>query len=268
VIEAFRSGLITRTSLIANLPASSEAIALAREHLGMGTGVHLNLTCGLPVAPPERIASLLRPDGSFPAGPWALAARLLSGRIRLDEVHREWEGQIARLVDAGVRPSHLDGHHHVHLLPGLTRVAAEAGRRFAIRYVRIPRRILLLPGPGHHALLHAVSQSFLNLQARRGRAHLGRAASCDTFLELPAGMRDPARIVERLRRLAREGPEGITEVACHPGYAGPDLDATAEAGDDPEMLALADPVWRKMARDSQALVVPARELAQRRPGAS
>lgn len=50
----------------------------------------------------------------------------------------EFEAQIARLRGLGITPDYLDGHHHIHLVPGLMEVLAEPLRNAGIRQVRLP----------------------------------------------------------------------------------------------------------------------------------
>ena len=45
---------------------------------------------------------------------------------------------------AGHRPTHLDGHKHLHLLPQLGEVLVRLARRYSIGVVRLSRE----PGPG------------------------------------------------------------------------------------------------------------------------
>jgi len=49
--------------------------------------------------------------------------------------------QVARARDAGLTPSHLDSHQHVHLHPALLPVVARVARRFGIGAVRASRRM-------------------------------------------------------------------------------------------------------------------------------
>jgi predicted glycoside hydrolase/deacetylase ChbG (UPF0249 family) len=58
-------------------------------------------------------------DGWLPASFADFAWGYLGGKFGLREVRREMETQITRVLDAGVRPTHLDSHQHIHLLPGV-----------------------------------------------------------------------------------------------------------------------------------------------------
>lgn len=67
----------------------------------------------------------------------------LSKKDRGDIV-AEWDAQIAACVRAGINPTHLDSHHHLHTLWALTDVVIELARKWAIPRVRLhgnlPRR--------------------------------------------------------------------------------------------------------------------------------
>lgn len=89
-------------------------------------GVHLNLSEFAPLAPLGPLEELF-PDGRLSSA--ALGAR----RRHQEAVAREWSAQVARVRAAGLEPSHLDSHQHLHwrpaLLPCFLRVAAETGIR-------------------------------------------------------------------------------------------------------------------------------------------
>lgn len=100
---------------------------------GFQTGVHLTLTGGLA---PLGVMPTLCPGGRFPAlGRWLAlshAGRLSGGRAR-----QELSGEIARQLDAfedamGRAPHFIDGHQHLHLLPGIRPLLLDAiTRRYA-----------------------------------------------------------------------------------------------------------------------------------------
>lgn len=53
IIEAYRMGGITSTSMMVNMPGFDEAVYLAKLLPGLGVGLHFNLTYGYPVSDPE-----------------------------------------------------------------------------------------------------------------------------------------------------------------------------------------------------------------------
>jgi predicted glycoside hydrolase/deacetylase ChbG (UPF0249 family) len=83
-------------------------------------------------------ASLVERDGVFAPHVAQLLAKRLRGGVSLAEVRLELDAQIGRVRDAGIAISHVDGHQHVHVLPGIAAVVAELAARHGIRAVRYP----------------------------------------------------------------------------------------------------------------------------------
>src|SRR5438552_10820876 len=65
ILEAHHAGLVTSTSIMANLPAADDGAALVGTAPRLEVGVHLNLTAGAPLSPAVEIPSLVRENGSF-----------------------------------------------------------------------------------------------------------------------------------------------------------------------------------------------------------
>lgn len=143
IIRAHREGIVTSSTLMVNLPGAAEAARMAAGCPELGVGIHLNLTYGPPVLPPERVPSLVDDQGRF-RRPWGGPGEALSGKlsrwsqaVELDQLEMELRAQIHRAGELGLSPSHLDGHHHVETtLPVLEVVA-----RLALEH-RLPVRSL------------------------------------------------------------------------------------------------------------------------------
>ena len=73
----------------------------------------------------HKIRGLVDSDGRLPSSYADFARAYLLRKFTPREVHREMEAQIARVLHAGVRPTHLDGHQHVHLMPGVFDIALD-----------------------------------------------------------------------------------------------------------------------------------------------
>ena len=114
IVEAHERGIVTATSLMVNAPAAREALHWASEHRSLAVGLHFVLTFARPVGPTEPLEELVDENGRF--------RRLETGvheRASAGDVREEIRAQLARFADAvGRAPSHIDGHHHVHALPG------------------------------------------------------------------------------------------------------------------------------------------------------
>jgi hopanoid biosynthesis associated protein HpnK len=235
ITEAHRNGIVTSASLLANGAAFASGAELARSTPGLGVGVHLNLSDGPPVAPRELVASLVNDAGEFEGGgPESLLLRIAKRGVALREVDREWDAQIEKARDAGIEPTHLDGHKHVHMLPGFFEIALRLAKRYGIGAVRVAHeasslRAALSAGGKLHAtvvLRQGVQARGLKLLARdaRGQAERAGISTADYF----CGIAQTGEMTkEGVARLLRSLPEGTTELMCHPGYADKALQNTA-----------------------------------------
>jgi chitin disaccharide deacetylase len=196
-------------------------------------GVHLNLSDGKPVAPAEQVKSLLDENGDFSGGPEALLLRLTAKKLETKEVEAEWNAQIEKVRAAGIRPTHLDGHKHVQMLPGLFAVALRLAKKHGIEAVRVAHeasslRAALTSGgePTGVTLKQGVQARGLKLLARDAREMTERAGigAADYF----CGIAQTGVLTKRgVQQLLASLPEGTTELMCHPGYADADLEKSA-----------------------------------------
>jgi chitin disaccharide deacetylase len=233
ILDAFRSGIVTSTSVLANGNAFQGAVAAAKAAPGLGVGVHLNLSDGAPMADPETVASLLNEDGNFSDGPEKLLLKRVRHGLVLDEIEEEWDAQIRRVRDAGIRPTHLDGHKHVHMLPGLFGIALRLAREHDIEAIRVSLedsrlRATLSSGGKQHAsvvIKQGLQARGLKLLARDARKQAERAgiATADYF----CGIAQTGELTrEGLERFLINLPDGTTELMVHPGYADEALQKT------------------------------------------
>ena len=234
IVEAFRNGIVTSTSLLANGAAFAGGVAAAKSAPGLGVGVHLNLSDGAPVADRETVTSLLNDEGLFAGGPESLLLRRARRGLPLNEVESEWDAQIQKVRDAGIAPTHLDGHKHVHMLPGLFEIALRLAKRHNIGAIRVSLeasslRAALSAGNKHRngvVMKQGVQARGLKLLARDAREQTERAgiATADYF----CGIAQTGELtLEGVTQFLKSLPEGTTELMCHPGYADAALQKTA-----------------------------------------
>ena len=254
IAEAHRNGIVTSTSLLANGTAFRDGVKTAGELPGLGVGVHLNLSDGPPTAPAQQVKTLLNENGEFAGGLESLLLRLTTKSLHLNEVEKEWDAQIQKVRGAGIRPSHLDGHKHVQMLPGLFAVALRLAKRHGIEAVRISHEASPLRAALSHSsassgvtLKQGVQARGLKLLARDARAMAERSgiATSDYFCGIAqTGVLTKAGVQKLLSCL----PEGTTELMCHPGYQDDDLRKSAtrlQESRQTEMEILTDKAIRK-----------------------
>ena len=226
IVEAFHHGIVTSASLLANGPAFAGGAEAARSAPGLGIGVHLNLSDGPPVADRKTVRSLLNGDGKFAGGPESLLLRRARRGIALAEVETEWDAQIRKIRDAGIAPTHVDGHKHMHMLPGLFEIALRLAKRHGIAAIRVSLeasslRAALASGTKRNAAVimkQGVQACGLKLLARDAREQTQRAgiSTADYF----CGVAQTGKLTrEGVEQFLKSLPDGTTELMCHPGYA-------------------------------------------------
>jgi len=131
IIKAHADGIVTSTACLANAPYLDNALSLAKNHPNLGIGVHLVLDMWKPLLPRELVPSLVESDGSFKRFPEDKPLTL-----NQNEVSMEWSAQVEKIINSGVSPTHLDGHHHLHLHPDLFEVTLLLAKKYKlpIRY--------------------------------------------------------------------------------------------------------------------------------------
>lgn len=206
IVEAHRRGILTATTLMANGDAFDDAVRLARETPTLDIGCHLVLIGGCSLVSGKR----------FPASVTQLVSALARREIR---PYDELKPQVARIVDGGTRPSHLDTHKHTHLAPPVLDAVARLSEEFGIRWVRRPFDFPLTAMRGAVPPLKRLTSDALGLLRRRFHRVLSRhgCRTTDHF----AGFQITGRFrTAELVKLLAILPEGSTELMVHPGRCG------------------------------------------------
>jgi len=255
IAEAHRNGIVTSTSLLANGRAFDDGVNVSRALPGMGVGVHLNLSDGAPVNAARAVQSLVDEQGKLSGGPEQLLLKLARRKLKLGEVEREWEAQIEKIRRAGISPTHLDGHKHVHMLPGLFPIAVKLAKKHGINSIRISSeasslRAALSGKSGRDSgvkLKQGIQARALKLLSGDARKLADKAGieAADYFCGIAqTGVLSRDGVLDLLETL----PEGTTELMCHPGYVDDDLVASAtrlQGSRETELAILTDTSVRK-----------------------
>ncbi len=226
IVHAHRNGILTATTLMATGAAFEHAVELARENPELDVGVHL----------------VLVGSGDFPRSVPRLMAAVALGRMK---IYDQLVWQVRRILDAGIRPTHLDTHKHTHLLPPVLDAVARIAAELQIPWVRKP---LHLPVPFADRWLLA------RLTAKGCR-------TADYFAGFAmTGRFDAARLSALIRTL----PDGVTEFMCHPGFCAAELQGARTRLKDSrrrELDALVSPEVRAAIEESRVTLARYRDLS-------
>jgi predicted glycoside hydrolase/deacetylase ChbG (UPF0249 family) len=212
-------GVVTSTTILANLPGTDAALRWASAACGDRTrsyGVHLNLCEG----PALTGASSLTDERGVFTRKRFQSLRAFAGRLDPGDVARELRAQITRVRDGGVEISHLDGHKHLHQLPGVEALVLELARELGVPRVRCTREHGLWPKGA--TLSAGASRLVRRALASRLAPRLASLGLRSPALTLDLGeLLRLATAAQRARRLAAVSRAGEPlELFCHPGASG------------------------------------------------
>lgn len=206
IIDLAHAGRLAAVACLANgahWPGDAKGLGDLK---GVDLGLHFNLSEGRPLSP-----ELARSWPQLPALP-RLIAMALVGLLPLDALRAEFAAQLDAYGSAvGQAPRFIDGHQHVHHLPGVRRIVLEAiGRMRPMPAVRNTGRVL---GPGHgvkRALIEATGgRALLRQLERRGIAHNAALTGVYDFEDV-----DYRALMQRW---LAEIPSAGALLFCHPG---------------------------------------------------
>jgi hopanoid biosynthesis associated protein HpnK len=252
IIQGFREGIITSTTLMANGAAFDDAVEQARANPKLGVGCHLVLVGGKSVARKQQIPSLADSEGNLPATLPVLLRKLSAGSVATGDVETELRAQVEKIVGSGVQPTHIDTHKHTHSHPRVLDVVVKVAEEFGIRRLRKPFEdisALLRPAPGDGWRFW--KKRAVALASHSAAPHfrkIVRAHGMDTpehFRGIAAtGRLNAAAILAMIEDM----PEGTSELMCHPGYFDSDLEqlpTRLKLQREGELNALTDPAVRQ-----------------------
>ncbi len=194
IARAICAGGVTSTTAMACVPGTAERLKRWAPWVPGRAGAHLQLTSGRPLTGPELTPTLRGSDGAFPASKKDLTS------ASTEEIVLEWDAQFRFLRAAGIEPSHIDTHHHVHKFPNVFAAFCAIARRFGV-----PARAL-------------------NPAMREELRQQGIPCPDSIVLDYYEGDLSAQRLIALLEEAgAVADPPATIEVMCHPGVACEDL---------------------------------------------
>lgn len=220
VVLAHRYGLLTSTSIMANMAASDYAVARLATVPRLGVGIHLNICAGRPILPACEVPTLVGATGYFHP-PAVMIRRLWTWRVSSREIEAEFRAQIRWAKDRGISPTHADSHHHMHIYPAAVAPFARALATEGIRCARAPRSSVSPPGREIGGPHEGSVPRRLLVQAYRGFVQRAVFRSLDMpdsrISFLSRDRHDLESLGQRWLAAFSNLPRGTFELACHPG---------------------------------------------------
>lgn len=225
---ALESGAVTSASVMVPCPWLTEVAAWAESHPDADLGLHLTLTSEWktyrwgPVAPRDKVPSLLAPDGYFWRGVAPVAEHASP-----EDVEREIRAQIDRAIQMGIHPTHLDMH-----------MGTLAAR---------PEYYAALVKVGHEYHLPFLALRMAGPQAKMLSLLAPTDPVLDSLVMFEPSVKPETWTESYLQAIAKLKP-GLNEIIVHLGHDDSELEAVTV--DHPDYGA----AWR--ARDFKAVTSP------------
>lgn len=125
ILKLAQQGVVRRVSVLSEAEFASEGLNELSAIPGIEIGLHFNLTYESRFTRPSQVLFYwLNP--------------LKSGRSKSEWVRSEFRRQMDQLESLGVRAAYVDGHHHIHLVPGILEALAGDVKSRGITRVRLP----------------------------------------------------------------------------------------------------------------------------------
>lgn len=206
VEEAFRNGLVSSTSMVANSPAFLEAVKMVHRNPNLDTGIHLTLHEYPPLSENAFLKQLSRSSMLS-----AFGRVIFSSTQEVRWIEEEFRRQIERILSHGVRLSHMDGHNHYHVHPRLIGVLARLSKDYSIPWIRLPAEALFHPGDPARALQKVMLTGVCRFDALFLKNKVSWPDRFHGFSE--GGNMNRSRLLRILNNMK----PGLNELMCHVG---------------------------------------------------
>lgn len=209
--SAFARGILRSASIMPNGKAFEDAVRIAAATPGMSVGIHLSLVGEQCAARTDDVRGLADARGRLPKHARDFLLRWTLRRFDARQIRAEVAAQISRVLEAGIKPTHLDSHQHLHLLPPILTIVLESVKSAGIPVVRLSDDRSQGGGLRREILARLSRRALPRLRAAgiRSADHFWGLAHSGCMNET-----NLRRVLERLK-------DGVNEIMCHPGFSDP-----------------------------------------------
>lgn len=210
ILEFIQDGKLTSTTVMANMDDLDGAVKLYNQfHDIVSFGMHLNLTEGTPLSYNQELLDkgyFCETGGEIQLNTKPLRNKLAGKGVQEGLTH-ELSLQIEKVLDSGIRISHLDSHHHIHTSIMMLSVLPRLTKRYGINKIRRVRNYV----PGASKVNLAMRNLWEYLMKIQDRAII----SPDFFCSYNEWYKNGSPIFS---------DDTTIELMCHPGAGNIDED--------------------------------------------
>lgn len=164
IIHMHQMGIVSSNTLMANAPCFNEALELLAPHPELGTGVHLCLDG--PYNSASDYKSIIDPAKGTFYNNNEVVKKIRSFSLDKNEIFREFCLQIEKVLNHGIRVSHLDTHHNLHVYFPILSQVIRVAKKYGISHVRSQRMNTCVDKGCINKLYRNIHQVYLNLSLK------------------------------------------------------------------------------------------------------
>lgn len=127
VFGSYKTGTLLSTSLLITGSATEDALEVFQDCPNLGVALHVNLDELLGFGPNSYQGSSIQDIDS---------TRLRQIASSTDKILNIMDAQIKKALAMGFKLTHIDGHHHAHLFPGVIEQVVLVAKQYNIRRIR------------------------------------------------------------------------------------------------------------------------------------
>jgi predicted glycoside hydrolase/deacetylase ChbG (UPF0249 family) len=200
----YSKGILLSATIIANSPYFNEAVNMAKSSPGLGVGVHLCLDG--PFNMNNKPNSLVNPENGQFYDKLTVIKKLRKFELNPDDIYKEYELQVRKILDNGIKIDHIDHHHHFHLYYQSLRQIINISKKYGIKTIRSQK--MLYPGhsSGFNSGYRRIHQSFVKRHFKVPDGY---------FVLLPSPDDPFLSNLNRVKQLLA-GKYTFVEIECHP----------------------------------------------------
>lgn len=203
ILELAKRGIVGATSILITAPHFSSSNLRHAQDAGLSIGLHLAFTDTKPVLRDLFAEPWVKADGTFIRHWKELIPPLLTRRVPVDSLIKEWSAQAEKLMDLSGRIDFVDSHQNLALLPQFAPHLLYIQKKFQIPKTRLIVDPLRIAAP------------FLSTMSLIGRSQLKNSATIPTYGLFDSGDLSLRSLLSLLQ--TAKNRERAFAVAVHPG---------------------------------------------------
>lgn len=223
IIDTHLNGIMTSTTMMANMAGFDYAVRKAKEFPSLGIGIHFNLTEGKPLSELSKISDLVDDFGNFKSNV-VQRKNLIFGKNKMSQIELELKNQLEKLMDNGIMPTHFDSHHHITGVPLAFKASIKVSQKFKVNKARVTNIDFQYAHDYKGGLAKKIKNQLLitpkSLLHQTNKHRLMKSGFTVPDLKILPGRVLPFDVdpIDQFIRTLSVLKVGVTEISFHPGY--------------------------------------------------